>query len=367
MKNRIVIVLTVLCILQTTILVSASPKNSNVLTEISFPKNEGRIFLPITIFGKEYYFLLDTSMHYNGVGYNVYDSSLQPFLGPAIGKADGGSKAPDFYDSPEAKLGALSLKSKTPVFTADLQKLSLFMGRRIHGMIGMSFLKQHAFKIDFDKGKIVFYNHLKNMDTEGWIANPLSFYKDIPFFKTVVYGANVLFRINTGSTVNGSMHPKLVDYLIPKNKMNLIDKGIALMDDFYFNSFKYYKVMFSVGKSNTLGLGLLSRYSIIFDFPNKIMYLKKRKTFREDILCKVGLSLIRKNDKTVVYGVKKRSPASKAGFKKDDILLSVDGKDSNKFTLYMLRRHLHKPGQVIKLKISRKGKIMKLQLKPEAY
>jgi len=352
---------------------------SNVLAEVSFEKDEAAIFVPVTLAGKKYYFLLDT-----GATYNVYDLSLKKHLGTPLGGSDvgtvSGTASVSFFNSPEAKLGSLSLKTKEAVVCYDFTMLSYIIGRRVHGIIGMSFLKNNPFKVDFDNHKLTFYKSLKDVKQNGWSPFPVKFgRKKRPWINGLIPGGKLWFLVDTGDNSNGSLPKQVFDFLVKKEKLEKLDDTLmrslnqvitnseGLLSAFYLEPFIHRKILLSSGFESSIGLNLLKKYSILFDFPQSKIHLKKRKFFRKDVVCKVGVSLIRKDGKNLVYKIKKSSPAERSGLKKDDVLLSVDGKNSNKFTLFLLRRYLEKPGQVLQLKISRKGKIMKLQLKPEFY
>lgn len=378
-KHIVVLMFLALLTIQTTIVAKTNPKQSNVLAEISFEKDEGAIFLPVTLEGKKYLFLLDT-----GASYNVYDLSLKKYMRSSLGVTNvttsSGTANVSMFKSPDAQLGSLSLKTKEPVGCYDFLELSYVIGRRIYGMIGMSFLRKYAVKIDFDNNKIVFYKHLKKVNANGYTLFPTRYGdKQIPWLRAIVPGGRIWFLIDTGDNSNGSLSKIIFDSLVEMNKISRMESSHVqslneittnregVLSSFSLGSFVDNDLRVSSSMQSRIGIAYLSRYSVLFDFPNSKIYLKKRKAFRKDVICKVGVSLIRKDGKNIVYVIKKGSPAEKSGVKKSDILLAVDGKNTNKFTLYMLRRYLMKPGQILQMKISRKGKIMKLQLKPEVY
>ncbi len=376
-----ILVLTLLALLaiQITVVAKKNLKQSNILAEISFPKDEGAIFLPVTLAGKKYMFILDT-----GATHNAYDSSLKKYLGSPLGGGDvgtaSGTASVSMFNSPDAKLGRLKLKTKTPVMCYNFSRLTSIIGRRIHGALGMSFLKKYVVKIDFDKGKVVFYGSLNRSCVKGYSSFALrnSNGDKKVWVRVLIPGGNIWFMIDTGDGSNGSLAEIVFNSLVNNNNIGRLDNSLfrslnevitrreGLLDSFFLSPFLNNKLSFSSGIESKIGLAYLSRYSIMFDFPNKMIYLKKRKTYRRDISFKSGIALIRKDGKNIVYSVKKNSFAAKAGLKKGDILIAVDGKNGNKFTLHMLRRYLEKLGSSIKLKISRKGRFLQLQLKSKA-
>ncbi len=78
----------------------------------------------------------------------------------------------------------------------------------------------------------------------------------------------------------------------------------------------------------------------------------------------LGIVVVQEDDKFVVSDVFKDSPASKVGVKKDDIIIKVNGKSLDNYTLSKLIR-LMKKKKVVKLVVKRDGKEKKFTVKKD--
>jgi len=134
---------------------SDSPANQKILAEFTITEGEtegeSAIFLPIRLRGKEYLFFLDT-----GCSHTIFDASLKPELGEAKRVTKGGTAGSpitlELFDAPEAFIGPFNLQDYGEVSCTDFEMLSLILGKKVNGAIGMNLLKKHVVQIDFDKG-----------------------------------------------------------------------------------------------------------------------------------------------------------------------------------------------------------------------
>jgi len=99
------------------------------------------------------------------------------------------------------------------------------------------------------------------------------------------------------------------------------------------------------GTKNLLGMGVLSRFRVTFDFPNNKMYLAKGKRFAEPETWDLsGLHLLRKGGKTIVHSVDKGSAADIAGIKTGNRIAEFDGRAADSVDMFDLRKRLTVPG-----------------------
>ena len=113
-----------------------------------------------------------------------------------------------------------------------------------------------------------------------------------------------------------------------------------------------------------LGSRVLSRFRVIFDFPNAQLYLKPLRNYNKDFRHdRSGLFLLasgyRLKDITVV-GLIKASPAAKAGIKEGDVVIRINGRFKANLSLGMVLGLLQKKaGKKIQLLIERDGMRLK--------
>lgn len=126
-----------------------------VAERFSIRKDSHWILLPVAIKGKCYQLSLDT-----GAYCTAYDRPLWSLLGKTNALQKIGSEGENitvpFFDPPDARLGKLTLPKDSLVMGADMKELREDFGEDYHGILGMDFLKRHIFRMDLDRGEIVF-------------------------------------------------------------------------------------------------------------------------------------------------------------------------------------------------------------------
>ena len=122
---------------------AASLVRFSVAASFPFCPTNGGIFLPVTVSGREYLFLLDT-----GTSLMIYGQKFQKLLGPAIKRElvkgtalEGRTNA--MSNAPAAFLGKISLQTPEPVLIQDLSDFRLLSRLPVDGVIGMSALGRH--------------------------------------------------------------------------------------------------------------------------------------------------------------------------------------------------------------------------------
>ncbi len=123
------------------------------VAEFDVARHGGMLLVPVAIGGHEYQFLVDT-----GCTYCVVDCELKPIL-HATGETatlNGRGKF-DVYSLPRTFVGKYKVPVDGPVICLDLEPFRECSGYEIRGILGMTFLKQHIIRIDFDAGKLAFF------------------------------------------------------------------------------------------------------------------------------------------------------------------------------------------------------------------
>jgi hypothetical protein len=348
--------------------------NTNVLAQFNIEKDARAILLPVEFNGKEYLFELDT-----GSSHTLFDVSLKDMLGKprkiVRGKTPGGLMKFALYNAPEAFLGPLNLKVCSTVTVLNLEQVSSALGIKIHGIIGMNFLKKYVVRIDFDKGMVSFlkstddnlFSFLSKQKNEhpDWgekIPVKYKHFPHVPYISGNVSGNNVDFLIDTGlkyyldnSPVNhlrGMLESKTFKKVSSKiqfeykHNMQITARGKAPLDftksslvgRFSIGSLEYKDVLFGQKDESSLGMPFLSRHLITFDFPRRNIYLKKGKYFDSaSIICisfkNAGFSLRRKSENIFVSSVTPNSPVHKKGLRQNDIILTIEAKDVTSYSL----------------------------------
>lgn len=120
------------------------------------------------------------------------------------------------------------------------------------------------------------------------------------------------------------------------------------------------------GKAGHIGAGLLRRFRVTFDYPHGRMILEPNAAFgAPDEYDMSGVSLKAEGtafDHIRVARVMDLSPAAEAGLKREDLIVSVDGRPAGTMGLAALRGLFRTPGREVRLGIERRGEAMSMLL-----
>ena len=345
------------------------------IAQFEVAKDGDFLLLPVTVSGTRYSFVLDT-----GCDVMFYDRSFGELLGESVGEARlNGTQIVAMHNSPAAMLGEISLQTESPVIALDLQRLREFSALDIRGIIGMSALRSHAMRIDFDQGRLTVLNR-----ADPSCGEPVDLWFDRGGLPQVVgvlpeVGIDRLV-IDTGKNGSLSISDGLFDTLQRAMRICSVRRTVALgisdkrtassgmLDSLKVGPFEHGPLPVSSSGENLLGLGFLSRFVVTLDFPNKVMYLKPgRSHARRELRGLSGLSFVRRNGTTIVFTVDEDSPASDSHVVPGDTVISVDGKPAGEYSFFELRRLLSIPGARVELVLAREGETLSrtLQLPPE--
>jgi C-terminal processing protease CtpA/Prc len=121
-----------------------------------------------------------------------------------------------------------------------------------------------------------------------------------------------------------------------------------------------------VFRNGTMGGGVLCRFTVIYDFPNEKVYVKKNGNFKGAFHYNVSGLTIRstgkglKLDEFEIVEVREGSAGHKAGLKKGDRVISVNGIHSGVLKLSQVMARLsQKPGKKVRMEVQRDGKRIK--------
>jgi hypothetical protein len=340
-----------------------------IVEEFDVAKDGDDLLLPVRFRDKTYLFVLDT-----GASFTAYDLSLRPLLGKPIKTmkvtAFGKNVPLEFFQSPHASVGKLSIHTSVPVATVDFKRWREISGTEIYGVLGMDFLRHQIVHIDRDLGKVLFL--------KGGRAYPgdsvTFFYSDdgTPEIELNLQSSKKeWFSIDTGDGGMGSggLSSNVFQSLIKGKDLELLK-----MDAFHSNlsgtsrietgiarqvklgPFTHRNLVFCEEGSNVLGLNYWSRYVATFDFPAQKAYLKEGREYNlPDEINRSGLHILRIDGRTCVHSVDKDSPASAKGIAAEDVIVKFDGKSPDQISMFSLRRLLSSPGKSVHIVI-RRGK-----------
>jgi hypothetical protein len=351
-----------------------------------FPIQKGALLtVPVELQGKTYLFALDT-----GASRTVCDSSLAPLLGEPLGTEEIltalGTAAVPRYPPPGIRLGKLSLRKGDYVYATDLRRVREVSDTEVFGLLGMDVLRDHIFRVDPDRGEVVFLRSAgpdagrRLPVTIGDASGPQSV-GGIPYVEADVAGMvwPERFQIDTGMIGFGSgdLRPEAYDVLVRlgqikpvRNSLGLDLRGTAektprgTITAVAVAGNRHTDLVFDKGTRNALGLSYWSRYAATFDFPGGGIYLKPSRGFDQpDRFNLSGLALQRVDGQMTVFAVFEETPAARAGIQAQDVILEIDGEKAETVRLNELEPALAEPGRTLRFLLARGGRTWEVSLK----
>ncbi|MDN3694406.1 PDZ domain-containing protein [Chryseobacterium tructae] len=395
-------------------------------TVIPFKLISNLIFIPVNINGAELTFLLDT-----GVAETILFSLDNKEI--RLGNVQkikfsglGGSLSIDGLKSDRniGKIGDKFINSTMSLYVILNEEfnISSHVGIPVNGVIGYHFFKDHPIAIDYISKKITVYENidvLKNK-TRRYEELPISIEKDKPYLNAYVEMTNEKkeskLLIDLGNSDPIWLFPTLIKDFV-YNRPNIDDflgRGFngdiygkrSRIHNFYLGDFKFEKPLtampdeFSIQHVNlvkdrkgSIGGEIMRRFSLIFDYANNKLYLKKNRSFddpfhfnmsgldfkqdglewQEDRVRIETQAMINTGKVNEVFGesfqykfnlkpifsiagVRKDSPSYGAGLKTDDRVISINGSKTSEMTLERILEMMRSSeGKTITMTVQRKG------------
>jgi hypothetical protein len=355
-----------------------STVHSNFIEQFDIFTDGDLLLVPVRLDQQVFKFAVDT-----GSGGTIYDRSLRAHLGPMRGATaavtPNGMQTIELFDSPEASLGKLSLRTSAQVTCMDLGNLRQATGHDVFGFVGMDFLKKHVINLDFDRGKL---SILKTVGLASGTPIPISFQRDLPFVPVSNPRAEILsFLVDTGAggALGGGIGRGDFKWLVDHGSASV--RGSAFTHDLLHTNQNIFIILhnFSIGNHvnrqinatvnngqfpSYLALAFLKRYNVTFDFPNRVMYLSEGRQFSKPIDSnRSGLHPQRQGGRIIIHSVDP-GLAEQAGIRPGDLLLKVDGTDAARLRFHSLQLKVCALSSPVRLTVERGKKAFEVQLEP---
>ena len=294
------------------------------------------------------------------------------------------------------RIGKLKLPYKTVyVLKNDVFNLSKHTGTKINGLIGVDFFQDYAVEIDYSHKRVRFYDSKTMTIPKGYEVLPVTLESQKMFVElTVVQPDNtrkqVKMLLDTGAELNAwfqtstkesvQLPSKWIQGTIGEGFNGLITGKYGRLPQICFGNFCLINPIVSFPDSSTItgiitntrrdgtiGSQLLSRFNMIIDYPQKKFYFKPNENFHNRYAYNVaGIEIIQITPfimLTEVLDVWKNSPAERAGIKKDDRIIEINGIRAYEMTVSEIRKIFETPSvKPMKLIIQRGEKEISLEI-----
>jgi len=280
------------------------------------------------------------------------------------------------------------------VLNEDYLELRNYLGTDVHGILGYELFSRFIVKIDYDKKVVTLMTPEKFKPKRSYQELNMVVEDTKPYVQGLVKYPNqgpldVKLLIDTGAShglfLQEDSDPNI--YIPEKNIQSELGRGlggtlegkISRVDYFHvgeycwknpivtfpttqgvLDSLKYGRVQ----RNGSIGGEILSRLKIILDFPQERIFIKRGKEYKEDFTYNLsGLVVKAKGSRLNTFEivkVRENSTGENAGFKKGDIIRSINNVAASNMNLNHIVNFLNaKEGKKLKIEVMRDNEIIK--------
>jgi hypothetical protein len=349
-------------------------------------------------------FILDTGVRTAILTQKAFTDILDlPYSRKYTISGPGGAKLVDAYVTNNVSLelpGVTGRGHALLVLAEDYLELRNYLGTDVHGILGYELFSRFIVEIDYSRKMLTLILPEDFKKPSKFQTIPIKIEDTKPYLVTKVvidHETQIMAKLlvdsgashgllleptsdtrikppthNVSSSIGRGLGGDIVGKVGRIISLQLakyrLDKVVARFPDpnSYFDSLK----MGSTPRNGAIGGEVLSRFTIIFNFPKEEMYIKKGSSFNSPFYFNLsGLSVKAIGSGLSTYqitDVRKLSAADKAGIEPGDIILSINGVPSKDVNLASINGFFNlKPGKNIRLELNRGGRQVKAQFRLE--
>jgi len=312
--------------------------------------------------------------------------NIVPVLTDKLIMGIGGIRQLRYVNNRSLMLGNLRIDSLN-FHVSDYDILSSVYGDRIDGIIGYSFFSRYIVKIDYDSSQMYVYS-------KGYIKYPRGGYLLKPSIVSLPVQGGILrdnhevdtrFYFDTGAGLCLLLNS---DFIKDSTMLNADKKPlptqaqgmggkanmqVTVLKEFRLGPYKFrnipthifddeYNVTSYPYLAGLIGNDVLRRFNIIFNYDKRNFYLMPNSHYRDPFdYSYTGLGIYWIEGEIRVGDVMKDSPAEKAGFLVDDVIVGVNDNLTQNLQLY--KSMLQNTGDKVKILVRRPTGNLELNMK----
>ena len=286
------------------------------------------------------------------------------------------------------------------VLAEDYLELRNYLGTDVHGILGYELFSRFIVQIDYDKKILTLMSPKRFKPGRKYEPIPIRIEDTKPYVTASIVLADgtqltAKLLVDSGASHGLMLEPssdsriqvptETVSSVIGRGLGGEITGKVGRIKSLKLGSFELenaisnfpdpnsYFDSLKVGRTSrngAIGGEVLSRFTVVFDFPNEQMYLKKNAMFRKKFHYNLsGLNVKAKGARLNVFeivDVRQKSVSDQAGVQPGDIILSINGIPSSSLSLNVINGFFnYKPGKRINLVLDRKGQRIKKDFRLE--
>lgn len=259
------------------------------------------------------------------------------------------------------------------VLEEDYLQLKENFGAEIHGILGSDIFRRFLVKIDYVSHNITFYKPSSYKPGRWYTKIPVEIMNGKPYIDMVVKnndgaGFKTKLLLDLGASHSALFELGTHDSLsLPENYITCsLGRGLGgeiighkarikhvLLDEFrldnvivsYTNPYIHIADSSDIYRHGTLGAEVIMRFTVVIDYFNECLYLRKNKFYKSSFEYNMsGIDLlVRGKNLNLFYisNVAVNSPAEEAGAQRGDLILSINGSKTKRYTIDDLQRLFH--------------------------
>jgi len=346
-------------------------------------------------------FILDTGVRTTILTQKTFTDILNlPYSRKYTISGPGGEKLVDAYVTNNVSIelpGVHGRGHAMLVLEEDYLELRNYLGTDVHGILGYELFSRFIIEIDYEKKILTLMLPEKFHKHRRFQAIPIMIEDTKPYMLAPVIledgsSLNAKLLMDSGASHGLMLEPSsdtiidvpshTVSSLIGRGlggeifgkvgRIKSISMGTYQLDNVICNfpdpnSYTDSIKVGNVFRNGAIGGEILSRFTIIFNFPRERVYLKKNGAFKKNFYYNLsGLTLKAKGSQLNIFEVtevRNQSASQRSGILPGDIIMSVNGIATRDLNLNMINGFFNsKPGKKIRVEISRKGERMKKEI-----
>ncbi|RDV14884.1 PDZ domain-containing protein [Pontibacter diazotrophicus] len=368
---------------------------------IPFDLVHNLIVIPVRINGSQpLNFILDSGVKNTLITHLYHDDSLDlKEINKITIQGLGEGHSIEAYESDGNEMfmrGIKGINHRVYVLLEDVFDLSSYMGMPVHGIIGYDIFKNFIVKINYSNKNLTLYRPDATLKKKRKAEEyPLH----IEGTKAYVHGnvrqhngdtIKVKLVIDTGASHSLSLYlpsdgrltlpPKVMKAYLGRGLSGDLHGQIGRLEAFALGKYELEDLPASYpdaesiklainmgGRNGNLGSDVLSRFTVIFDYPHSRLTLIPNHRFKEPFNYNMaGFEVVTPLPGTnfyVISNVIEDSPAKLLGLEPGDQLLNVNGRKCHELMLPELLEILKsKPGRTLRLRLKRQQEILDVDL-----
>jgi len=378
-------------------------------TKVQFPIEvyNNLVVVPVILNGQlPLKFILDTGVRTAILTEKAYSDILNlPYARKFTIAGPGGEKLVDAYVINDVSLDMPGVHGRGHamlVLEKDYLELRNYLGTDVHGILGYELFSRFIIKIDYERKQITLMQpeRFRPKKRHTWL--PITIEDTKPYVivglqmndttslsaKLLVdSGASHGLFLETDSSPKITIPEKHVSAIIGRGlggeiegksgRIKALELGkyvvsgvIANFPDphAYIDTLKTSSTIF---RNGSLGGEMLSRFTVIFNFPGERIYIKKNSSLKKEFYFNLSGITLRALGARLrnfeIADITENSSAAKADIRKGDKLITVNGLNASDLELNLINGMLNsKPGKKITLLIQRDGVKIKKQFRLES-